>query len=197
MSSVADTRLDQIAGLNCMILGERVCLTALDPANLEASRAWFNDPETRTWLMTGHVPVTAASEAAFYSRMEASEADYVFEVHLLDSGRYIGNVGIHGVSVPHRTGEIGIVIGEKDCQNKGYGRDALRTLIGFGFETLGLHRLSIRTVADNERAVHLYGSLGFIETGREREVVFMHGRFRDHIVWDLLESEWRAAPAEG
>jgi RimJ/RimL family protein N-acetyltransferase len=174
-----------------MIRGERIYLAALDPVNLEVSLGWFNDPEVRMWLLTGHIPLTIASEAAFYSRMEASETDHVFEIHLLDSGRYIGNCGIHGVSLPHRTGEIGIVIGETQYQNQGYGRDALLTLLRFGFETLGVHRLCIRAVADNERAVHLYGSIGFTEIGRERQAVYLHGRFRDHIVWDMLEEEWR------
>jgi ribosomal protein S18 acetylase RimI-like enzyme len=45
--------------------------------------------------------------------------------------------------------------------------------------------------AENERAVHLYASLGFTEVGREREVAFMRGRFRDHVCFDMLEAEFR------
>jgi RimJ/RimL family protein N-acetyltransferase len=175
-----------------MIRGERIYLSALDTANAEIALGWFGDPEVREWLLTGHIPMTLANEHAFYARMEASDSDYVFEIHLAENDRYIGNCGINGVKLPERNGEIGIVIGAKDCWNQGYGRDALLTLMRFGFETLGLHRLAIKAVADNERSAHLYPALGFTEVGREREAQYLHGRFWDEIVWDMLEDEWRA-----
>ena len=175
-----------------MIRGERLYLSALDPANAEVALGWFADPEVRMWLLNGHVPLTLASEHAFYARMEADDQSYVFEIHLAENDRYIGNCGIHGVKLPERTGEIGILIGEKDCWNQGLGRDALLTLMRFGFQTQGMHRLQIKSVAENERALHLYPSLGFVEVGREREAQYLHGAFRDDVVWDLLEDEWRA-----
>jgi RimJ/RimL family protein N-acetyltransferase len=180
-----------------MIRGERIYLSALDPSNAEIALGWFADPEVREWLLNGHIPMTLASEHAFYARMEASDSDYVFEIHLAENDRYIGNAGINGVKLPERDGEIGILIGEKDCWNQGYGRDALLTLMRFGFETLGMHRLQIQAVEGHERAVHLYPSLGFTETGRRREAQFLHGRFWDDIMWDMLESEWRALGHSG
>ncbi len=175
-----------------MIRGEKVYLAALNPENAETALGWFGDEEVREWLLTGHIPLTLSSEHAFYARMEASDTDYVFEIHLLEDDRYIGNCGINGVKLPERTGEVGILIGAKDCWNRGYGRDALLTLMRFGFETLGMHRLQIKAIAENERAIHLYASLGFTQVGREREAQFLHGRFIDEIEWDLLENEWRA-----
>ncbi len=174
-----------------MLRGERIYLSALNPSNAEVALRWFNDAEVREWLLSGHIPMTLASEQAFYARMEASDSDHVFEIHLAENDRYIGNCGIHGVKLPERTGEIGILIGEKDCWNQGYGRDALQTIMRFGFDTLGMHRLSIKAVEGNERSCHLYPSLGFTEVGRERECQFLHGRFWDDIVWDILENEWR------
>lgn len=90
----------------------------------------------------------------------------------------------------NRHGEVGIFIGSLTDQNRGYGRDALLTLLRFGFDRLGLHSIAIKANAENERAVHLYSSIGFVETGRERDVVFMRGRFRDHTCFDMLESEF-------
>jgi RimJ/RimL family protein N-acetyltransferase len=178
-----------------MLRGERVYLTPLDPANAEIARGWINDPEINRYLLTGQVPVTIDQEAAFYRRAEtqwAAGCGYIFEIHIAGDGRYIGNCGLEKVDVRHRSAEIGILIGELGEQDKGHGRDALMTLTRFGFDTLGLNRIEIRSQADNERAMHLYEKLGFKPTGLLREATYTYGKFVDEAIFDMLASEWRA-----
>lgn len=177
-----------------MVRGERIYLTPLDPANAETARAWINDPEVNRYLLTGQVPVTREQEAEFYRRAEADWAagtGYGFELHVTETGRYIGNCGLHKVSMRHRSAEIGILIGELDEQNRGYGRDAILTLTRWGFDTLGLNRIEIRSQADNERSMHLYPKLGFKPAGVLREATYSYGKFVDEAVFDMLASEWR------
>ena len=175
-----------------MIKGDKIYLTELDRANLETIRAWLNDPEVHRHLIVGHVPITREEEERFYDRQGPAAGEYNFEIHVTADGRYIGNVGLMGVDLVHRHGEIGIVIGDKESWGKGYGGDAIRTCLKFAFLTLGLHSVSIRTEDDHVRALELYRRLGFVETGREREHVYHDGRFRDHVVFDMLEQEYRA-----
>lgn len=177
-----------------MLRGETVYLTTLDRANLETVRAWINDPEINTWMLSGHIPVSSGSEAAWYEAADKRAAEhsaFIFEIHVADDGRYIGNCGLEGVDLVHRHAEIGIAIGVIDQQNKGYGRDAIRTLLRFGFETLGLHTITICHVAGNERGAHLYRSIGFREAGVLRQHTFLRGEYHDEVVLDMLDSEWR------
>ncbi len=177
-----------------MLIGDTVFLTPLDSANAETGRAWINDPEVNTWLLTGQIPVSREGELAFYSADEADRASgaaYRFEIHVAEDDRYIGNCGLEQVDRIHRHAEVGICIGSLPDQNQGFGRDTLVTLLRFGFDALGLHRISIVANAENERAVHLYRAVGFTEVGREREVVYMRGKFRDHVVLDMLDREFR------
>lgn len=177
-----------------MIKGDKVYLTPLDSANAEQARAWINDPEVNTWLLSGQVPVSREGELAFYAADEALRAAgtaYRFEIHVAEDGRYIGNCGLEQIDRLHRHAEVGICIGSLPDQNRGFGRDAIVTLLRFGFDTLGLHRIAILANAENERAVHLYASVGFTEVGREREVVYMRGKFRDHVMLDMLDREFR------
>ncbi len=176
-----------------MLVGQKVFLTALDVENAETARAWINDPDVNTWLLSGQVPVSREGELAFYAADEkdrASGSAYRFEIHVAEDGRYIGNCGLEKVDRLHRHAEIGICIGALPEQNRGFGRDTIVTLLRFGFDTLGLHRIAIVANAENERAVHLYRSIGFTEVGREREVVYMRGHFRDHVVLDMLDREF-------
>lgn len=178
-----------------MLRGTTTYLARLDIANAETARGWINNPEVNQWLLSGQLPVSAESERAFFTASEAAwnaGSAYRFGIHVASDNRFIGICGLDQVSALHRTAEVGICIGSVAHQNQGHGRDAIVTLLRFGFDTLGLHSISIKANAENERAVHLYTSIGFVDVGREREAVFMRGRFHDHVCLDMLESEFRA-----
>jgi RimJ/RimL family protein N-acetyltransferase len=173
-----------------MIRGESIYLMPVDPENAETFRGWFNDPEVHRWLLSGHIPITKDAELRILEELETSDDAYAYEIHVAKDDRPIGICGLGEVTLVHRTGEIGITIGEKDAQGQGYGGDAIRTLLGFGFGTLGLHRIGISCYEGNERACALYRKLGFTETGRKREIAFFRGAYHDLIVMDMLDREF-------
>ena len=175
-----------------MIKGNKIYLTELDRANAETIRAWLNDPEVHRYLLVGHVPLTREEEERYYDTQASSPDVYNFEIHVAADGRYIGNVGLMGVSLVHRHGEIGLVIGSKDHWGQGYGEDAILTCLRFAFLTLGLHSVCIRTDERHERALDLYSRIGFVRTGVERERIYREGRFTGHVVFDMLDQEYRA-----
>lgn len=181
-----------------MIRGTSIYLARFDDSNAEQTRAWLNDPAVNEWMLSSQLPISRAGEAAFYDLTERewnAGTAYRFEIHT-DDGRFIGICGLDSVSLLHRRGEVGIFIGSVADQNHGHGRDAIVALLRFGFDRLGLHSIAIKANTENERAVHLYSSIGFTETGRERECVFMRGRFRDHLCFDILEDEFHARYGE-
>jgi RimJ/RimL family protein N-acetyltransferase len=176
-----------------MIRGTSVYLTRFDTANAEQARAWLNDPAVNEWMLSGQIPYSREQELSFFELTErdwSAGTAYRFEIHAADDGRFIGIVGLDSVSLIHRWAEIGVFIGSLGDQNRGYGRDAIVTLLRFSFDRLGLHSIAIKANAENARAVHLYTSIGFTQTGRDRECVFMRGRFRDHVCFDMLEDEF-------
>lgn len=176
-----------------MICGTTIYLTRFDRANAETLRAWINDPAVNEWLISSQLPFSSEQELAFFDLTErewSAGTAYRFEIHVAEDDRLIGIAGLDSVSLLHRRGEVGIFIGSVPDQNRGYGRDAILTLLRFGFDRLGLHSIAIKANTENERSVHLYSSIGFVETGHERECAFMRGRFRDHVCYDMLESEF-------
>ncbi len=181
-----------------MIPGTLVYLTPVDPANAETARGWINDPAVNRWMLSGHIPVSKDSELAWYADAERqwqAGSAYRFEVHDAGDSRLVGHISLEHVDMLHRHAEVGIVIGRPADWGKGYGADALRTLLRFGFETLGLHRIWITVFAENERAHALYKRVGFTECGRDREWGFLHGAYRDLVRLDMLEHEWDGSPS--
>jgi [ribosomal protein S5]-alanine N-acetyltransferase len=77
----------------------------------------------------------------------------------------------------------------------GYALDAARTIIRFGFTTLGLHRISGAIGPDNAASLALITRLGFTREGRLRDHVFTNGAWRDSILYSFLVHEWEASLA--
>lgn len=81
-------------------------------------------------------------------------------------GRHIGNCVCYNIDAVRKEAEIGIMIGERDCWGKGYGSDAVRTLIQYAFDDLGIEKLWLHTLEWNIRAQECFQSCGFTPVGR-------------------------------
>lgn len=86
------------------------------------------------------------------------------------TGRFIGNIEFFNRTID--AAEWGIVI-TTAMQNKGYGKEALKRSIEYGFNELRLSRIFLGVYADNMRAIHVYEQCGFKEYDRNDVDVFM------------------------
>ncbi|KAF2101189.1 acyl-CoA N-acyltransferase [Rhizodiscina lignyota] len=103
----------------------------------------------------------------------------------------IGFVTLKGTSQPHhRNSTMSIQICREE-QGKGYGTEAVKWALEWGFMTAGLHRVSIGCFSFNEGARKLYVRLGFVVEGRTREAAWKNGGWHDVIEMGMLEGEWR------
>lgn len=91
-------------------------------------------------------------------------------------------------------GEVRLAIGLYDPGrlSKGLGRAAIHLVLTYGFQTLRLHRIDLRVLATNERAIRCYRACGFVEEGRERESAFVAGVWQDDIIMGILAREYRS-----
>ena len=111
---------------------------------------------------------------------EEQEIDYIkdkmdnkatmFSMLEKTTGKFIGNVEFF--NRVFEEAEWGIVI-TASMQNKGYGKEALKRSVEYGFDELGLTRIYLGVYADNLRAIHVYESCGFKEYDRNSVDVFM------------------------
>jgi RimJ/RimL family protein N-acetyltransferase len=103
----------------------------------------------------------------------------------------IGYVYLKSTSHPHhRNSTMSIQICREE-QGKGYGSEAIKWALEWGFLTAGLHRVSIGCFSFNEGARRLYERLGFVVEGRAREAVWKNGDWHDNIEMGMLEGEWK------
>ena len=63
---------------------------------------------------------------------------------------------------------------------------ATRLVLQYGFEVVGLHRIDLRVLAYNERAIACYRRCGFVEEGRERDAALIDGEWHDDVIMAVL-----------
>jgi ribosomal protein S18 acetylase RimI-like enzyme len=76
-------------------------------------------------------------------------------------------------------------------RSKGYGSEAIRWVLNWGFQIANLHRITIEAFSYNDGAVRLYERLGFTLEGRKRKAVWFDGAWHDDITFGILEDDWR------
>jgi len=84
------------------------------------------------------------------------------------AGRHIGNVMYYNIDTIRREAEIGITIGEREYWGKGYGTDAVKTLVRHIFRVTGFRRIYLKTLDWNVRAQRAFEKAGFRTCGRSR-----------------------------
>lgn len=110
-----------------------------------------------------------------------------------ESAACIGTIELYDLRASEAT--IGIIIGERSHWSRGYGSEAMRALLTYAFEELGLERVRLHTFGDNLRAQAAFRKVGFVEQRRETGA---RGRVDVHMA--LLRTAWfahrgRPAPA--
>ena len=100
---------------------------------------------------------------------------------------------LFGLSNPNKVLEFRrITINEKGL---GFGREAIRLLKQLCFELFHFHRLWLDVYDDNERAINLYESEGFVKEGILRENIKSESGYRSQRIYSMLENEYRRGNA--
>lgn len=113
-----------------------------------------------------------------------------FAIVTLEDNKLIGSISIENINHIKRRGTLGIFIGDKDYRSKGYGTEAIRLILEYGFKYLNLNNIKLDLMEFNERALKCYKKCGFKEYGRRRKSEFVNGKYYDTIEMDILAEEF-------
>jgi RimJ/RimL family protein N-acetyltransferase len=181
-----------------IIYGERIRLRAVEREDVKKFCAWVNDPEVTRHLVL-YLPMSNVDEENWFDAMtkrDQAEKPLAIEVRDGESWKMIGNCAVFNIDAVSRSCELGIMIGNKDEWNKGYGTETMSLLVKHCFETLNLNRVSLVVYAENLRGKRAYLKAGFVEEGRMREAVYKRGKYDDALIMSVLRSEWLARKKE-
>ena len=172
------------------LVGDNVYLSprSVDEEVIEKFAEWLNDFETTDYIGRSAQIFTLEDERKHFENPK--DGDCVFFIIRKEDDELIGTVGLHEVDNINRCATLGIFIGDKSGRNKGFGTEAIRLILEYGFRYLNLNNIKLDLMEFNERALACYKKCGFREYGRRRKCKFINGKYYDSIAMDILAEEF-------
>ncbi len=171
------------------LIGERIYLSPRNNEEIEKFTEWLNDFETTDYTGRSAIITTLEGEKKYFE--ENMDKNYNFFIVTLDNDKLIGTVGLEKYDGINRTATLGIFIGDKEYRSQGYGTEAIRLILDYGFNYLNLNNIKLDLMSFNERALKCYQKCGFKEYGRRRKCKFINGKYYDTIEMDILAEEFK------
>ncbi len=176
------------------IAGERVVLRAWERSDVQALwDATQSGDATGQRLRDWHEPPRSLYQREQEFEAFQSDADpAVVRMVIEAEGGAVGDIDLFHIEPRNRNALVGLGIWRPEHRDRGYGTDALRTMLGWAFRHLNLRRIELSVEPENARAVHVYEKLGFVVEGCRREHHYDDGCYRDELIMAVLRREFEA-----
>jgi RimJ/RimL family protein N-acetyltransferase len=174
---------------NAFFVGPRLYFRPLEREDAPRLAAYVNDPDVRRTLSM-YRPQSVAQEQGFIEALGQDEHRVVVGIARHEEPELIGITGLHGLDFRSRRAELGLFIGERSLWGQGYGTEATRMMLDYGFGTLNLNRVWLQVYGHHAAAARAYEKAGFRREGVQREQHFADGRYVDGVLMGILRSEW-------
>ena len=172
---------------------ERLILREFEESDWHAVHEYGSDSEVVRHMEWG--PNTEQETKDFIRRVLSSQQEeprrnYQFALILKAEKRLVGACGIHVSNPENKEGWTGYVL-NRGFWNQGYMTEAVKQVVVFGFSELGLHRIYATCGPDNVASAAVLEKAGLSREGRLREHKYMKGKWRDSLLYAVLEPDSR------
>lgn len=123
---------------------------------------WINDPDVRKW-MWNDLPTSPEDINEWLYNASNDPRRHYFSI--VADGKQIGFVNLRQDHAPDTSGEIGIVIGEKNFQSRGIGSLTVKAIDAYAKDVVGLQSVRAMIKPTNEKSIRLFTGQGYIPQG--------------------------------
>lgn len=178
------------------VAGPRLLLREFRADDVDGALALVGDDAVTKWLSFDsrtRAQAAAMIDGVLERATLEPRTEYYLAVVLADGPEDVlgfVRLGLDGI----QAAKLGYAI-RADAWGHGYATECAALMVAFGFEQLGLHRISAAIGPDNAASIRVVQHLGFVHEGRIRDHVFTNGAWRDSELYSILRSEWAAVEA--
>ncbi|MDA9398145.1 GNAT family N-acetyltransferase [Bradyrhizobium sp. CCBAU 45389] len=172
------------------LAGDKATIRRVRAEDVEGFLALEGDPEIHEMFggsRDTYRPMTRSVAEGIVKRL----SDHPFAWGIEHASKVIGEVRLDRVDMQDRRASFAVGILDPKYLGRGIGTEAMRLALGFAFERIKLHRISVRVLAHNHRAIRAYRKCGFAVEGQERESAWVNDRWHDDLIMGLLDREFR------
>ncbi len=169
-----------------MIKGTRIRLRHKKLSDARNDYTWQTDPELAQLDAVPQLTIGFAQyliDHAWELRF-SSHTRRRFAIETLE-GKHIGNCSYYNINETEGTAELGIMIGNRDYWDKGYGTDTVITLVNYVFQKTNLNRIYLKTLESNTRAQKCFAKCNFTQYGRLSRDGY------DFVLMELHREQWQ------
>ena len=173
-----------------MIEGRLTGLRAVEDSDLAQLLAWRNRPGLRRCFREYRELNATQQRQWFDTKVNGDPSTRMFAIVELATQRLLGACGLCYIDWVNRTADFSIYLGADDLYiDERLAPDAARTLIRYGFEELGLHRLWSEIYAFDHAKTVFFEALGWHLDGRHRQTHWAEGAWHDSLYFSLLSTD--------
>lgn len=153
---------------DCFILtGSRVALREMLLSDQHSFQKWLaENEELRQQIDDHHVP-TMDDQMQWFEGLQKRTDRKFFSIITLPNEELIGNGGFVAIDLRTKQATFRITLGNTAHHGKGYGTEATRLILRYGFEDMGLEKIILKVLKRNTRAVGMYTNVGFVPIEEE------------------------------
>ena len=163
---------------------ELVRISLADKASL---REWRNDPAVSKWMYTNH-EIGEEEHNAWFDAMLADASKVYWKI--VADGVAVGSVFLTGVSNQGKSCEWGMYLADVNARGKGVAQAACALSFRHAFNELSVDVVTCEAVAQNENAIGLYESVGYVRTGLQNDAVQRGGEMLSVVTLELTRDSW-------
>ena len=173
-----------------MFTSDRIHLRKVKENDADTYHKWRNNHNVMESTSLELDDYTLEDTQQFIQMIVNSDASKSYIIQHIENEEPIGIVSLINVDFKNRNAECIIDIGNEDYWGKGYGTEAMKLLLQYCFLELNLHKVYLKVISFNERALHLYERLGFKKEGEQKEQLFRNGKWHGIILMSLFQKSY-------
>lgn len=131
-------------------------------------------------------PLTREKAIKWYQ--DAENHPYIWFIE--HNNKCIGLVRLT-VNEQDKRARYGIGIHDINKLGKGFGTEATNLILEYAFNVLKLHKVDLRVLEYNKRAIRCYEKCGFIVEGIDREGALIEDKFESDLFMSILDYEYK------
>ena len=166
------------------IEGEKICLRALEPEDVELMYRWENDASV--WAVSGTIAPFSRHQLQRFLDEQQFDLQQTRQQRLIietrTEGRAVGALDLFEIDLLNRRAGVGILIAEPEDRGRGYGADALEAVARYAREVLGLQQLWCNIGANNKASRALFQACGYAECGLKRQWLWSADGWQDEVM---------------